>query len=89
VLFEPAIFGARGATVMMLNPVAPLLEGLRLAVVAHHNLLEPLTVVAAGGQPVLAWAPWYLAYAALWSVGGAVLAALVFHRLEYVFAEYV
>jgi ABC-type polysaccharide/polyol phosphate export permease len=89
VLFEPAVFGSRGAALMMLNPVAPLLEGLRLAVVAQHDLLEPLTVISAGGQSVLAWTPWYLAYAALWSVGGAVISALVFHRLEYVFAEYV
>ncbi len=88
VLFEPAAFGRRGA-LMMLNPLSPLLEGLRLSVVDGHNLLEPLVVISTKGEQVLAWSPWYLGYAALWSIGGLVLASLMFHKLESVFAEYV
>jgi ABC-type polysaccharide/polyol phosphate export permease len=89
VFFEPAMFGPLGSKVMMLNPLAPILEGLRLSVVAHHNLLEPLTVVSAKGVEVLAWTPWYLAYGAAVSLLALVGSALLFHRLERLFAEYV
>jgi homopolymeric O-antigen transport system permease protein len=88
VFFEPAMFGPVGAKAMMLNPLAPILEGLRLAIIEHHNLLEPLSVVTAKGQ-VLAWSPWYLAYATAISVGGLIGATVMFHRLEQLFAEYV
>ena len=40
VFFEPYMFGRLGARVMMLNPLAPLLEGLRLSVVYNHQLLD-------------------------------------------------
>ena len=88
VFFEPAMFGPLGAKLIMLNPLAPILEGLRLAVVEHHNLLEPLTVVGRQGQAVIAWAPWYLLYAATWALAGAAGAVVLFHRLAFVFAEY-
>ena len=39
VFFEPEMFGPAGARLMMLNPMAPILEGLRLSVVYDHNLL--------------------------------------------------
>ena len=89
VFFEPAMFGPTGARLMMLNPLAPLLEGLRLALVTGHNLLEPVTVVAASGRVVPVWSPWYLAYGAAWSVLGLLASAILFHRLESKFAEYV
>ena len=88
VFFEPAMFGPLGAKLIMLNPLAPILEGLRLAVVEGHNLLEPLTVVGRQGQAVIAWEPWYLSYAAAWAVAGAAGAVVLFHRLAFVFAEY-
>lgn len=88
VFFEPTMFGSLGAQVMMLNPLAPILEGVRLAVVEGHTLLAPL-VEGQGADAVVAWRPWYLAYAALWSFGGLLGATLLFHRLEYIFAEYV
>jgi ABC-type polysaccharide/polyol phosphate export permease len=68
---------------MMLNPIAPVLEGLRLSVVQHHNLLEPMMAP----QGFLFWRPWYLAYSATWALGGLVLSALLFHRSERRFAE--
>ncbi|HET8625747.1 MAG TPA: ABC transporter permease, partial [Gemmatimonadales bacterium] len=71
VFFDPAMFGPRGAKLLMLNPVAPLLEGLRLSVVHGHDLLLPL-VVTARGVPIVAWEPWYLAYSATWAIGGLV-----------------
>jgi ABC-type polysaccharide/polyol phosphate export permease len=86
VFFEPAMLGPRGARLVMLNPLSPILEGLRLAVVRQHNLLEPMAAAANGA---VVWEPHYLAVSALWAVGGFVLASLLFHRSEFVFAEYV
>jgi ABC-type polysaccharide/polyol phosphate export permease len=62
VLLEPAQMG-RYAEVVMLNPLSPILEGLRLAVTAGHNLLVPLDVDGA-----IAWRPWWLAYSTVWAV---------------------
>jgi len=83
VILDAPMFGATGARIMMLNPVAPILEGLRLSVVSHHNLLEPLAAPAG----FLFWRPWYLAYAAAWAIGGLLVSAIVFHRAERRFAE--
>jgi ABC-type polysaccharide/polyol phosphate export permease len=89
VFFEPAMFGPVGAKLMMLNPLAPILEGLRLAVVDHHNLLEPLVVTTKKGAEVLAWSPWYLAYGTAAGVVALIGSSLLFNRLERLFAEYV
>jgi ABC-type polysaccharide/polyol phosphate export permease len=89
VLYEPAMLGPVGAKLIMLNPLAPVLEGVRLAVVQGHDLLQPLVIVNKHGLAILAWSPWYLAYGAAWAVGGLFLASLLFHRLEFAFAEYV
>ncbi len=89
VLFEPAMLGPIGAQLVMLNPLAPILEGVRLAVVEGHNLAEPLTQPTKSGMQAVAWQPWYLLYSAVWAVGGLIGSALMFHRLEFVFAEYV
>lgn len=88
VFFDVAMFGPVGAKVAMLNPLAPLLEGFRLCVVDGHNLLAPLVQTTAGGAEVLAWTPWYLAYSGGWAVLGLLGSALLFHRSEFVFAEY-
>lgn len=88
VFFEPRMFGQIGGRLMLLNPLAPLLEGLRLTVVQGHNLAVPLTY-AANGSTFLVWSPWYLAYSAVWAIVGLVASALLFHRAESVFAEYV
>jgi lipopolysaccharide transport system permease protein len=88
VFFEPRMFGPLGARAMMLNPLAPLLEGLRLSVVQNHNLLKPLVLSLPKGD-VIVWSPWYLAYGAAWAIFGLIIAALVFHRSEGKFAEYV
>jgi ABC-type polysaccharide/polyol phosphate export permease len=88
VFFEPAMFGPLGARVMMLNPLAPLLEGLRLSVVTNHNLLETLIVHGRHGA-VLAWSPWYLAYGSAFALVTFLAGLVVFHRAESKFAEYV
>lgn len=89
VLFEPSMFGAAGLRIMMLNPLAPMLEGLRLAVVEGHDLAAPFVAAGRHGEALLVWGPWYLAYAAAWAVGLLLTSALAFHRSEYLFAEYV
>lgn len=89
VFYEPAHFGSRGVGLMMLNPLAPLLEGCRLAVVERHSLLEPLVIASGTGAPVLAWHPGYLLYAAVWAALGCLVAWFAFHKLEPVYAEYI
>jgi lipopolysaccharide transport system permease protein len=85
VFFDAAAVGPRGAWLLMLNPLAPILEGLRFAVVDGHNLLVPL--VSPTG--VALWSPWTLAYAAAWAILGSAASAVIFHRAEFKFAEYV
>lgn len=90
VFYEPQFFGPTGSTLMMLNPLSPLLEGLRLAVVEHHNLLVPLLLTSLGPDPaIVVWHPWYLAYAAAWAVFGCLGAWWLFHKLEFVYPEYI
>jgi lipopolysaccharide transport system permease protein len=85
VFFDPEMMGHKLARLIMLNPLSPLLEGLRLAIVEQHDLLMPL--VAPDG--VVIWSPAYLVYAALWAVLGLGASAMIFHRSEFVFAEYI
>jgi lipopolysaccharide transport system permease protein len=91
VLFEPSLLGPSAARLVMLNPIAPLLEGLRLSVVNGHNLMAALTAhpATAGAPPVIEWAPWWLAYSACWAVGALLVSVLIFHRSESIFADYV
>lgn len=88
VFFEPEMFGGLGARLMMLNPLAPVLEGFRLCTVGNHNLLEPLFVTGRHGA-ILVWSPWYLAYSGLWALVMFMGGLVVFHRAEPKFAEYV
>jgi ABC-type polysaccharide/polyol phosphate export permease len=88
VFFEPEMFGPLGARLMMLNPLAPILEGLRLSVVYDHNLLRPL-VETGRGASVLVWTPWYLVSTAAWAVVMLMGGLVFFHRSEAKFAEYV
>lgn len=89
VLFDASMFGVKGSLLVMLNPLSPFLEGLRLCVIEHRNLLDVATTVNAAGRTILVWTPWYLLYAFFWSVGGLIAASLHFHRLEFIFAEYI
>jgi lipopolysaccharide transport system permease protein len=84
VLMDAAMFGPQGSAIVMMNPIAPLLEGLRLAVVEQHNLLEPYV---APGRGFVVWRPWYLAYSAGVALFGLAMSAVVFHRSERRFAE--
>jgi len=86
VFFSAGNFGPAGARLVMLNPLAPVLEGLRLSMIEGHNLLMPLGAASGAG---VVWTPWYLGYAALWAFGLLTAGAVLFHRTEQVFAEYV
>jgi len=89
VLFDAELLGPRGAPLIMLNPLAPILEGMRLAIFQGHSLLQPLELVNAKGLSVVVWQPWYLGYALAWALGGLAGSALLFHRAEFAFAEYI
>jgi len=43
----------------------------------------------ANGQSVVAWSPWYLAYLVAFAVFSLLGGSILFHRLEFLFAEYV
>jgi ABC-type polysaccharide/polyol phosphate export permease len=86
VFYEPSVLGARWVPVQMLNPLAPILEGLRLSVGEGHNLL--MTIVQASDGAVV-WTPVYLLYSMVWAIGLLVLSAVIFHRAHFRFAEYV
>ena len=88
VFFEPQMFGVVGARIMMLNPLAPLMEGIRLSLVFDHNLLDPMFVARDAGS-VLVWSPWYLGYSVAWAILIFVAGLVLFHRAEPKFAEYV
>ncbi len=87
VFYEPAMMGSKGAWLMWLNPLTPILEGLRLSVVSGHDLLTPLSLTTGAGIEVTVWQPVTLFYSAAWATIGLMIAALVFHRLQPVFAE--
>ncbi len=86
VFFEPGMLGRKGALLVMLNPLSPVLEGLRLAILDGQNLAATLTTVTARGT-VVVWSPLYLVYASAIAIVGLVGSAIMFHRLEYTFAE--
>jgi ABC-type polysaccharide/polyol phosphate export permease len=88
VLFEPAMFGALGAKLLMLNPIAPLLEGLRLSVVEGHDLLQPLGHAGRDGRAIVVWTPLYLLYSALWAFGGLLASLRLFRSASSKFAEF-
>jgi lipopolysaccharide transport system permease protein len=87
VLFDAPAFGARGARLLMLNPLSPIFEGMRLAVFDGHNLFHPLSQLTRSGM-VTAWEPWYLLYGAVWAVGAFLASLVLFQRTQYLFAEY-
>ncbi|HKP29727.1 MAG TPA: ABC transporter permease [Gemmatimonadales bacterium] len=89
VLYDPALLGPTGAKLVMLNPIAPILEGLRLTIFHSHSLLDTWAVTNRHGIEVVTWSPWYLAYSLAWAFGGLSIAAVLFHRAEFAFAEYV
>jgi ABC-type polysaccharide/polyol phosphate export permease len=85
VFYDVDAFGTRGVRLLMANPVTPLLEGARLALVRGHDLRVSLV----GANGVESWSPWFLVYSALWAIVGLAGSAILFRRAEANFAEYV
>jgi ABC-type polysaccharide/polyol phosphate export permease len=88
VFFEPVMLGPLGGRLMMLSPISPLIEGMRLVIIDGHNLLDTLVVANGRGVEVLSWTPWYLLYSATWAVVGLAVSMRIFRRSAVVFAEY-
>lgn len=88
VFYDAGNLGPTGSRIVMLNPLAPIFEGLRLAIVDQHNLLHSLAVTSASGHSVVVWEPSYLLYSAIWSIVLFFGSWVVFHELESVYAEY-
>lgn len=88
IFFEPQMFGPVGSKLLMLNPLSPIIEGLRLAVIDGQNLLAPIAYTSRRAGTFLVWTPWYLLYATVWAVGGLLLSLRLFRRASFVFAEY-
>ncbi len=84
VVFDIEQFGPTGATLLLLNPLSPILEGLRLSVVEGHNLLTVIPL-----SEGVAWHPALLLYAIVAACGGLAVVWWMFHRLEFVYAEYI
>ena len=84
VFYEPGMLGGQWVTLQMLNPVAPILEGLRLSVVNGHNLFVTLQN---SSDASLIGSPWYLGSSIVWAFGGLFLSAIIFHRAQFRFAE--
>lgn len=82
VFYTPTELGERASRWLALNPLTPILEGMRLAVLRGHDLARPLVE---GG--IVVWSPATLAVAALTAAAGLLLASLIFHRAEELFAE--
>ena len=67
VFYEPAMLGPTGAHLVMLNPLAPLLEGMRLAVLDGQNLLLPRTAPSPRGDVARPEMPWPTAQPGRWA----------------------
>lgn len=84
VFYEPHALGARWIPIQMMNPLSPLLEGLRLSVLQGHNLLLPLRHPVDGS---LLWSPYYLLASATTTLVALIAGAVIFHRAQYRFVE--
>ena len=86
VFFEPHMLGPKGAAIMLALPLSPFIQGMDVAVVRGHNLLETLVLDTPKGS-VIAWEPWMLAYALVLSIGLLAVGLVVFRRMSGKFAE--
>jgi len=85
VFVDVDLFGPLGSRLAMLNPLAPVFEGLRLVIVQGHDLRIPIH----GADGALVWSPGYLGLAATVGLVALVAGTTIFRRAEFDFAEYV
>lgn len=86
VFFEPQMLGQKFGAIMMSLPLSPFIQGMDVAVVRGHNLLQPLSLAGSKGM-VEVWSPWMLGYAAALSVVALYVGLRVFRRGSATFAE--
>jgi lipopolysaccharide transport system permease protein len=83
VFYEPSMASPRVARLLMLNPLSPILEGLRLTMVDRESIFH-----AVYRGSVLVWSPWHLAYSAAVGVVCFVVGGAAFRRSAAMFSEY-
>ena len=86
VFFEPQMLGQKGAAIMLALPLSPFIQGMDVAVVGGHSLLETLVLSTPKGG-VVVWAPWMLGYAFALAVTLFAVGLIVFRRMSGKFAE--
>lgn len=86
VFFEPQMLGEKGAAIMLALPLSPFVQGMDVAVVQGHSLLETVVLYSPKGG-VVVWAPWMLAYAFALSFTLFATGLIVFRRTSGKFAE--
>lgn len=86
VFFEPEMLGPKFGAIMLKLPMSPFIQGMDMAVVRGHNLLQPLSVEGSKGL-VQVWSPWMLLYAALLALVSMYVGLRVFRRGSAYFAE--
>ncbi len=84
VFIEPSQASARTGRLLMLNPLGPILEGLRLTLVERQSLAH--VVLSANGLPV--WTPWHLLYSSVIAIVLVIAGLIAFRRSSRMFAEY-
>jgi lipopolysaccharide transport system permease protein len=84
VFYEPDMLGTLGANLLMSNPLAAPMEGLRLVVMEGHNLATPLRSPERG---VTAWNPLWLGWSVAASLIMLLISVKVFRRSAPMFAE--
>lgn len=92
IFYEPDALGPTLGPIMMLNPISPILEAIRLVVINGHNLFVPL--YSDGGfvateSNVIVWQPWYIWYTIAFSFIALYFSWLHFHKSEFLYAEYI
>lgn len=89
VFYEPINLGSKFGSLMLLNPLTGILEGYRFAVVEGRSLAERIVHVDHRQVEFVVWSPEYLLYSGAWAVVLFAVAWYVFHKLEFVYAEYI
>jgi lipopolysaccharide transport system permease protein len=86
VFFAPEMLGAKFAAIMLRLPLSPFIQGLDVAVIRGHNLMEPLALPTKSGM-ITVWTPSLLVYATALALGSLVIGLRVFRRGSAQFAE--
>lgn len=86
VFFEPQLLGEKYGGILLKIPLSPFIQGLDVAFVHGHNLLEPLALPGSKGM-VNVWSPWMLVYALVMSTVTLFVGLRIFRRGSAKFAE--